>query len=111
MVENLNSVLDDNRLLNLPNGERLGLPPNVRVMFEVEDLRQATLATVSRCGMVWYSNDVVSLTMLYTQYSNRLKSQLLSEPEEEVSRLKGPDGECVALTTQVQCATSCTLLS
>lgn len=34
-VENLNSVLDDNKLLTLPNGERLGIPPNVRVFFSV----------------------------------------------------------------------------
>lgn len=32
-VENLNSVLDDNKLLTLPNGERLSLPPNVRVRY------------------------------------------------------------------------------
>lgn len=52
-AENLNSVLDDNRVLTLPNGERLVLPNNVRVVFEVDHLRAATPATVSRCGMVW----------------------------------------------------------
>lgn len=39
-VENLNSVLDDNKLLTLPNGERLSLPPNVRVMFEVSNFKK-----------------------------------------------------------------------
>ena len=72
-AENLNSVLDDNKLLTLPSGERLQVPPNVRIMFEVETLKYATLATVSRCGMVWFSDDTVSVDMMYHHYLERLK--------------------------------------
>ncbi|KPI89424.1 putative dynein heavy chain cytosolic [Leptomonas seymouri] len=61
-VENLNSVLDDNRLLTLPNGERLPLPRSVRILFEVQNLRYATPATVSRCGMLWFSDGIVPLS-------------------------------------------------
>ncbi|TPX36351.1 hypothetical protein SmJEL517_g01576 [Synchytrium microbalum] len=82
-VENLNSVLDDNRLLTLPNGERLSLPPNVRIMFEVESLRYATLATVSRCGMVWFSDDVVSPKMMYGHYLETLRNVPLDEEGDE----------------------------
>ncbi len=32
-VENLNSTLDDNKLLTLPNGERLAVPPNVSLLL------------------------------------------------------------------------------
>jgi len=72
-AENLNSVLDDNRLLTLPNGERLGIPQNLRIIFEVEHLRYATLATVSRCGMVWFSNDVINQDMIFHHYLQRLQ--------------------------------------
>jgi len=72
-AENLNSVLDDNKLLTLPSGERLQIPDNVRIMFEVETLKYATLATVSRCGMVWFSDDTVTIDMIYQHYLYRLK--------------------------------------
>ncbi|KAL6719365.1 dynein heavy chain [Lecanora helva] len=82
-VENLNSVLDDNKLLTLPNGERLNLPPNVRIVFEVETLKYATLATVSRCGMVWFSDDTVSSGMLVTNYLQKLRTSAFEELDEE----------------------------
>lgn len=82
-VENLNSVLDDNKLLTLPNGERLNLPSNVRIMFEVEHLKYATLATVSRCGMIWFSEDVVEASMVYRHYLDTLASTPLDADEDE----------------------------
>ncbi|KAJ2400555.1 dynein heavy chain, partial [Coemansia sp. RSA 2559] len=88
-VENLNSVLDDNKLLTLPNGERLSLPPNVRIMFEVETLRYATLATVSRCGMVWFSDDTVAFDMVVQNYLRTLQSKPLDEGEESAAALLG----------------------
>ncbi|KAF1817029.1 putative dynein heavy chain, cytosolic [Eremomyces bilateralis CBS 781.70] len=82
-VENLNSVLDDNKLLTLPNGERLSLPPNVRIMFEVETLKYATLATVSRCGMVWFSADTVTTEMMISNYLANLRQVPIEDVEDD----------------------------
>lgn len=52
-VENMNSVMDDNKILTLPNGERIRLQTYVSLLFEVGDLQYASPATVSRAGMVF----------------------------------------------------------
>ncbi|KAK3805063.1 MAG: dynein heavy chain [Linnemannia elongata] len=107
-VENLNSVLDDNKLLTLPNGERLSLPPNVRIMFEVDTLKYATLATVSRCGMVWYSSDVIDRTMIFSNYFETLRNVPLDEADEEVTvrRVETEENRAASpiLLTQQACA-------
>ena len=74
-------------------------------MFEVQDLRYATLATVSRCGMVWFSEDVLSTDMIFENYLDKLRHVMLEESEEDaryMSHTTDSKEDQVSPTLQVQ---------
>ena len=81
-IESLNSVLDDNRLLTLPSGERIQFGSNVNFIFECDDLKFASPATVSRTAMLFLSEEAVDPTLI-------VKGWLARQPDELRTRLEG----------------------
>ncbi|XP_001843519.2 dynein beta chain, ciliary isoform X3 [Culex quinquefasciatus] len=52
-IESLNTVMDDNKVLTLASNERIALTKEMRLLFEISNLRTATPATVSRAGILY----------------------------------------------------------
>ncbi|XP_071126281.1 cytoplasmic dynein 2 heavy chain 1-like isoform X2 [Mytilus edulis] len=81
-IESLNSVLDDNRLLTMPSGERIQFGPNVNFLFETHDLSCASPATISRMGMIFLSDEDTDVKAL-------VSSWLSSQPDSDQQILSG----------------------
>lgn len=67
-VENMNSVMDDNKILTLANGDRIRLLKHCAMLFEVSDLQYASPATISRCGMVYVDEKNLGYAPYYEKW-------------------------------------------
>lgn len=67
-IEALNSVLDDNKLLTMPSGERIQFGDNVNFIFETDDLQFASPATISRMGMIFISEEDLDIMEIIKKY-------------------------------------------
>jgi dynein heavy chain len=83
-VENMNSVMDDNKLLTLSNGDRIKLKGFCKLLFEVFDLQYASPATISRCGMVY----VDPKNLGYEHYFNTWRNKLIDGKENKEQLLE-----------------------
>ena len=66
----MNTVLDENKMLCLSNGQRIKLNSDIKIIFELDDVKNSTPASITRCGILFLDSEILGIRFLFTKWIN-----------------------------------------
>jgi len=76
-VEAMNTVMDDNKVLTLASNERIAMTQSMRMILEIEDMRNATPATASRGGCLCINEADIGWLPYLNQWKETIGKRVL----------------------------------
>ena len=87
-IENMNSVMDSNKILTLSNGDRIRLASHCKLLFEVGNLVHASPATISRSGMVYIDKCNLDSSDIFLSWCSKYEGTIIKSEEDASMLLK-----------------------
>jgi len=70
-IESMNTVMDDNKVLTLVSNERIPFSPTMRMILEIQDMKHASPATVSRGGVLFINETDIGYQPFIESWTER----------------------------------------
>ncbi|OHT00707.1 Dynein heavy chain family protein [Tritrichomonas foetus] len=87
-IENLNTLLDGNQTLSLPNAKFIKLTKNMHVFFEVPDLSNASPSTLSRSSIIYFETSKLGWKPLAQSLCEQKVFPLFQEKQPFIDKFK-----------------------
>lgn len=95
--------MDDNKVLTLVSNDRIPLSPEMRLLFEVSNLKNATPATASRAGVLFINETDIGWMPFMNQWLERSVEKLFKGTKEGQGIIESPEIEEVGKFVFYRC--------